>query len=100
MDVLRPRWSNSLAAAGTVVAYAGLSLPLRRQRRERAAEDVAEAAAALRRAGLVANQNVGAVGDHVSLAFGDDDDVPQLPGDLLRDVGRLRRNIQTRREAF
>ena len=32
VDVLRSRWSNSLAAAGTVVAYAGLSLPLRRQR--------------------------------------------------------------------
>ena len=73
---------------------------LRRQRRERTTQNVAEAAAALRRAGLVDDEDVGAVGNHVALPLGDDDDVPQFPGDLCRDVVRLRGNIQTRREAF
>ena len=73
---------------------------LRRERRERTTQNVAEAAAALRRAGLVANQNVGAVGDHVALPLGDDDDVSQFPGDLRRDVIRFGGDIQPRREAF
>ena len=99
-----PRLCSVVVAAGArsaprASAASGASAPQRTSPRFRRGRRAGYATGSSSR-----NQNVGAsrtAADHATRCpLATTTTFPQLPGDLRRDVARLRRDIQTRREAF